>query len=298
MTQQKAVAKKQDVVSMVMGKVTKLQKNNQLVLPPNYSPQNALMSAWLELQHITTKNNQPVLQVCSQASIANALYEMVIFGLNPAKKQCYFIAYGKQLIMQPSRYGYETMARRADPRIDKIVAEVVYEGDEFEYEIKFGEKYITKHKQKLANKNNQPEGAYCVLLDGKGNVLKTEIMTYEQIKKSWQKSPMRPVLENGELKKGSTHAEFLEEMIKKTVIRRACKQIIQSSDDSDLFVETVNNQTVEVEEAKVEEIVEAETATVDFDEEVEKQANGEQPKQEGKKGSSPQEEDLGEDPGF
>ena len=200
--------------------------------------------------------------------------------------------------MQPSRYGYEAMAKRADPRIDKIVAEVVYEGDEFEYEIKFGEKYITKHKQKLVNKNNQPEGAYCVLLDSKGNVLKTEIMTYEQIKKSWQKSPMRPVLENGEIKKGSTHAEFLEEMIKKTVIRRACKQIIQSSDDSDLFVETVNNQTVEVEEAKVEEIVDAETATVDFDEEVEKQVEGEKPKQEGKKDPSPQEEDLGEDPGF
>jgi len=293
-----APVKKENVVGIVMEKVAKLQKNNQLVLPPNYSPQNALMSAWLELQHITTKNNQPVLQACSQPSIANALYEMVIFGLNPAKKQCYFIPYGKQLIMQPSRYGYEAMARRADPRIDKIVAEVVYEGDEFEYEIKFGEKYITKHKQKLSNKNNQPEGAYCVLLNGKGNVLKTEIMTYEQIKKSWQKSPMRPVLENGELKKGSTHVEFLEEMIKKTVIRRACKQIIQSSDDSNLFIDTISNQTVEMQEAKVEEIVDAETATVDFDEEVEKQANKEKPKQEDKKESFLQEEDLGEDPGF
>jgi recombination protein RecT len=39
-----------------------------------------------------------VLQACTRDSIANALLDMAVQGLNPAKKQGYFIAYGKQLV--------------------------------------------------------------------------------------------------------------------------------------------------------------------------------------------------------
>ncbi len=301
MAQNNAPAKKENVVSEVMAYVNKLQRKGDLLFPKNYSPKNALMSAWLILQNTTTKDKRPVLQACDRASIFQSLLEMVTLGLNPSKDQCYFIAYKNRLNLQVSRYGYEAMAKRTNPKIDKIIAEVVWEGDEFEYEIRLGEKYITKHIQKLTNKNRQPVGAYCVLLDKEGKVLKTTIKTFEQIKQAWKKSPSNPFKENGELKKDSTHAQFIEEMTIRTIIKMATKQTIKSSDDAYLFNQInqiEQQQNVQQEEEEMEDIIEAETATVDFDEEVEKQVEEEKPKQGGKKDSSPQKEDLGEDPGF
>ncbi len=67
-----------------------------------------MKSAWLILQAAVDKDKKPVLEVCSKNSIANALLDMVVQGLNPAKKQCYFIAYGNGLACQRSYFG--TMA--------------------------------------------------------------------------------------------------------------------------------------------------------------------------------------------
>ena len=62
-----------------------LQKKGNLALPPNYSAQNALMSAWLVLQETVDKNKLPVLQSCTRVSIVNSLLDMVIQGLNPSR---------------------------------------------------------------------------------------------------------------------------------------------------------------------------------------------------------------------
>src|SRR3990167_5548127 len=71
-----------------------------LHLPHDYSPENAMKSAWLVLQTVQDKDYKPALQTCTPESICNALMSMVIQGLNPDKKQCYFIVYGKALVCQ------------------------------------------------------------------------------------------------------------------------------------------------------------------------------------------------------
>jgi recombination protein RecT len=125
---------------------------------------------------------------------------------------------------------------RVDDSIGDIIAEPVWEGDKFEYEIDRGKKRVVKHKQTLDSiDSKKPKGAYCLVLDHEGNTIKTEIMTFEQIKSAWKKSQMRPVQDNGQIKAGSTHAEFMDEMIRKTIINRACKPIINSSSDANLF---------------------------------------------------------------
>lgn len=242
---------KNELVNGVMAKIEALQGQRKLALPPNYSAENALMSAYLKLQGIRTKDDKPVLQACAPESIANSLLDMVIQGLNPAKNQCYFIAYGNQLTLQRSYFGTATVAMRVMKAKRLPYAACVFEGDVFEYEIRDGNKWITKHVQSLKNiDKNKIVAAYCTVFPPEGDPY-TEILTMERIKQAWMQSRQRPFDDKGNLLPSSTHFKFTDEMAQKTVISRACKMFINSSDDSslDLIVESVNRSDDAADEA-------------------------------------------------
>lgn len=247
------VAIRRETVDIVAAKVKEFQSKGELFFPPNYSPENALKSAWLILQETADKDGKPALEVCSKESIANALLSMVIQGLNPDKKQCYFIPYGRKLVMQRSYFGSMHVAKSVNENIEDIYAEAVYEGDEFEYAKQRGKTVITKHIQKLENvKKDKIIAAYaCVLYkDGKEEAT---IMTIDEIKQSWKQSRMNPIDEKGHIKAGSTHEKFTADMCKKTVINKACKYIINSSDDRNILVKFAKEAETEVLESEVEE---------------------------------------------
>jgi len=245
-----AVAKPFDVVASVTSKLRVYTDNKELVLPANYSVENALKSAWLALQEAVDKDKHPVLQVCSQASIANALLNMAVQGLNPGKAQCYFIAYGNRLVCQRSYFGTMAVAERVAGASD-IWAQVVYEADEFEYTISHNRKSVSKHTQKLGNiKPTAIVAAYCVVEFSNGKPSFTEIMTIEQIKKAWAKSKMNPDSPT------SVHSQFPEEMAKRTVTNRACKALINSSSDSNLFLEHFNRSDEEQTAIELEAVIE------------------------------------------
>jgi recombination protein RecT len=222
---------KKDTVDIVASRVRQFKENGELHLPANYSAENAMKSAWLILQSTQDKNYAPVLQSCTKDSIANSLLDMVVQGLNPAKKQCYFIAYGKQLTCMRSYLGTEAVAKNV-AGVKDIYAQVVYKDDEFEYVLSRGKKKVTKHVQKIGNvASDKIVAAYCVVeFDDNEENNYTDIMTMDQIKKSWAKS------KNG----GAVQNEFSEEMAKRTVINRACKPIINSSNDSALLYTAMN----------------------------------------------------------
>lgn len=245
-----AITVKQETVDLILHKVTSFQAAGELNLPAAYSPGNALKSAWLILQQTVDRNDKPVLSVCSRPSIANALLDMVVQGLNPAKKQCYFIAYGQTLTCQRSYFGSMAMAKQVSRKPieeDGIIAQVVYDGDVFEYEIRRGKKIVTKHVQKIGNVDSTKIlAAYAQIFYEDGTEL-TDIMTIDQIKKSWLKSKMNP---NGEK---STHTLFTEEMCKRTVINRICKPVINSSSDKNLFIQAVRRSEEIRDEVEAEE---------------------------------------------
>jgi len=235
---------KRDVVDVVAGKIREFQESRELRLPDDYSPDNAMKSAWLILQGTTDKDNKPVLQICTKDSIANSLLDMVVQGLNPSKKQGYFIAYGDKLTFQRSYFGTMAVAKQVDETIQDIIPEVVYEGDVFKYRLERGKKVITEHEQSLENINGKKiKAAYCIIVDQDGQVKKTEIMTFDEIKQAWKQSKMHPVDDKGNVKAGSTHDKFTAEMSKRTVVNRACKPIINSSSDSNLFKEIFNRNS-------------------------------------------------------
>ena len=250
------LAARKETIDIVTARVREFQNKGELYFPSNYIPENALKSAWLTIQETEDKNKKPALEVCTKESIANALLSMVIQGLNPDKKQCYFIVYGNKLQLQRSYFGSMAVAKSVDADIEDIYGMVVYDGDEFEYEISKGKKIVTKHTQKIQNvkKENIVAAYACTLYkSGKENYV---IMTIDEIKQAWKMSKMYPVDDKGNIKGGSTHDKFMAEMCIKTVINRICKPIINSSSDSNIVAKFAAQTDAEFKELDVQEEIE------------------------------------------
>lgn len=252
---------KRDTVDVVADRVRKFQESGELHFPANYSPENAMKAAWLSIQETTDKNDKPALEVCTKDSIANALLNMVVQGLNPVKKQCYFIVYGNKLTLQRSYFGAMHIAKTVDPDIADIVAEVVYEGQTFKYAKKNGYNYIVEHQMQLGDDKNPIVGAYCQVLYNDGSEHAT-VMSIGEIMSAWTKSPTHPIDQNGNLKATSTHAQFTGEMAKKTVINRACKSIINSSGDDSLLITAYQQTEADIAEAEAQEEIKANANTI------------------------------------
>lgn len=245
---------KQETIDAVEKRVMEFKEKGELNLPENYSPNNALKSAWLILQETKDKANKPALSVCTRASVANSLLDMVVQGLNPAKKQCYFIVYGNQLVCMRSYFGTMAMVKRLYPQVADVVASTIHDGDNVTVTIDNGRKRVEKHIQKFGNEDNAIKGAYCVVLDKDNNIIRSEVMTIDQIKKAWAQSAIKPVDGDGNIKAGSTHDKFTTEMAKKTVINRCLKTMLNSSDDSDLVIQALNR----ADEIRTDDAVDAE----------------------------------------
>lgn len=244
-----------DTVDIVANRVRQFQERGELHFPANYSPENAMKAAWLAIQETVDRNKKPAVEVCTRNSIANALLNMVVQGLNPAKKQCYFIVYGNQLVLQRSYFGSMHIAKTVDPNIKEIVPDVVYKDDVFSYGKERGRTVILKHEQKLENiKKGHIVAAYCSVFYKDGTE-QTTIMTFDEIKQAWKQSQMNPIDEKGNVKDNSTHGKFTADMAKKTVVNRACKTIINSSDDSNLVILAYNNTNDDIEDARAQEEV-------------------------------------------
>lgn len=220
-----------DIADAVFNRVSQLESSRQLIFPPNYAVGNALKSAYLILQETKDRNGNSVLKSCSKASIANALLDMVIQGLNPVKKQCYFIPYGNQLQLFRSYFGDQVVVKNALPNVENIFATVIYEGDEVELDFdEDGEQYVKSHKTQLGNRDKNIVGAYAtIVIDGKKH---QELMTWAEIQKSWSKAKTKNV-----------QNDFPQEMAKRTVIRRLCKRFLNTSDDANMFVVESYNRT-------------------------------------------------------
>jgi recombination protein RecT len=267
-TEKTAVATQQQATALDMaidnkfidGLTTQLTQKEQLGLcfPPNYSVSNSLNSAYLILQETKDRDSKPVLTSCSKQSIASSLMDMTIQGLNPMKKQCYFVAMGGKLKLMRSYQGTMAVAKRCG--VVAVNAEVIYEGDTFKYHIENGVKVIDEHIQDFMNIDTAKiKGAYAVLeLDD--DTQYTEVMNINQIKKAWSKG-------YGYKDGAGVHGDFGDQMAKKTVIGRACKNIINSSDDANLtdaFNNASDNEELNVVAEDVHYEIETHANSVEF----------------------------------
>lgn len=229
-----AIQKHTKITDRVMARIQRLESEKKIALPPNYSAENALQSAWLTLQTVVDKDKRPALSVCTPGSVANSLLDMVIQGLNSAKKQCYFIVYGNQLTLSRSYFGTQAVLQRIGYNVD---ATIVWEGDTIERTVESARYKIVKHESPWKNHGGKIEGVYAIVKDKKsGEELWCEMMKWEEIQNSWKKSKTYNF-------NNSTHREFPGEMAKRTVIERAAKNFANTRDDNDLLIEAFNRTT-------------------------------------------------------
>ena len=236
-----------DITDNIARKLDELKKDGGLSIPANYNPANALKSAFFEMTNSASGN---LLEKCSRESIANSLLNMAIQGLSPAKKQCYFVPYGQNLSMQRSYFGTQKVVKSLT-NVEDIWATIIYEGDEFEIEIEGGRERIAKHTTSFLNRDNDIIGAYCIIKKSDGEEVLT-VMTRKEIEASWSQS-----------KNKSVQNKFPQEMAKRTVINRAAKAFINTSDDSDALIQAVNDTTEEEFENDQERAVRDVTETVE-----------------------------------
>ena len=212
------------ITSSVAARIGEMQ-NEGLMIAPNYSVSNALSSAYYALKNSNSGN---LLQQCTQDSVYNALLEMVTQGLSPAKKQCYFIKYGSDVQLRMSYFGTIKVTKDLQ-EVKDVTANVVYKGDTLDVAVENGRKKLVKHETDWRNADNPIIAAYCIITRTDGEEF-FEVMTKKQIDKSWSKAKTKNV-----------QIDFPDQMAMRTVINRAAKMFINTSNDSDLFAGAINN---------------------------------------------------------
>ncbi|HEM9584184.1 TPA: recombinase RecT [Streptococcus agalactiae] len=203
------------------------KQNENFIVPPNYSLGNALSNAYYELKNSSSGN---LLSQCTDESIYISLLDMVAQGLSPAKKQCYFIKYGDKVQLRRSYFGTMKVVKELN-EVKDIWAGVIFEGDVFKSEIVNGRRRFVSHESDWENQDNPIKGAYCIIKDINNEEYLT-IMTKKQIDKAWSKAKTKNV-----------QIDFSDQMAMRTVINRAAKLFINTSNDSSYFVEALNRTT-------------------------------------------------------
>lgn len=219
----------QTIADSIINSMAKLAGQGAVSFPKGYNYGNNLKLAYLQLSQSGS------LAKVTTASVGEALVEMVVQGLDIAKKQCYFIPYGNKLTMIRSYFGdVSALENTGLVVVGSTKAVVVYEGDEIEVAIENDEEVLKSFKADpnvFARHNKKIIGAYAVttLIN---NEKKYVFMSKEEIDKSWAKSkdPTRNV-----------QKDFAQEMAKRTVLRRLTKYIGNFSNSLDSLTEQQTN---------------------------------------------------------
>lgn len=226
--------KQNAMVTRVAEKVQSMVENNQINIPENYSIVNAVQAAYFKLTEVDFKKKISLIDSATKESVAFSLQDMAIQALSVAKNQGYFIVYGDKMQFVRSYHGTQAVIKRMNG-IKDIWANVIWKGEEFEVEYnERGQLAFKSHKVdwKAATGNKDDiEGAYCII-EREDGVQFLTVMTMDEIKVSWSQSSMATV-----------QNKYPQEMAKRTVINRAAKAFINTSDDSDLFIGAVNRTT-------------------------------------------------------
>ena len=211
-------------------------KTNNIITSKNYNVENAMVSLFTNVLSVKDKNGKAVLETCTPLSIQNAIYECITNELTPSKKQAYFIPYGNELTSQTSYFGNVKKAR--DVANVVIHSQVVREGDSIDAEMRANGTMLIRHKPDIKSLNKPIIMAYAVASNpATGEVVDSDIMTIEEIKKSWAKS------RSG----GAVSKEFPHEMARRTVTNRLAKHFINTSNDSNkIFITNPDGTQVQV----------------------------------------------------
>jgi len=134
------IAVRQEISDKATSELTKL-------LPPD-------KAARFVATGLRALSKNPDLLKGTQKSLVNAFYDAAVLDLEPVLGSVYFVKYGDQVTLLIGYKGLVELAKRGDPTIEDIYGQVVYEGDEFDYQEGDDPRLI--HKPSLARTTSDP----------------------------------------------------------------------------------------------------------------------------------------------
>jgi len=195
----------------------KTQAQIKMALPANVTPEKFVRVA------MTALNNSQDLANCTPESVMNGLLKCAADGLLPDNREAALVKFGNQAQYMPMVYGLIKRMRNSG-EVSTVNAYIVYENDDFEFEIINGEEKIS-HKPKIIGDRGQFILVYAVvsLKDGGRHV---EVMTKAEVDKTRDASRSKdsPAWKN-----------WYDEMAKKAVIHRAAKRVPTASEVDDMI---------------------------------------------------------------
>lgn len=209
-----------DTLDRVCASIDAKIKNGDFTPREGFDWKNAAVGMGIVLKTAKDKSGKPALEVCTPISIYNVVYEAAVKGLTAVRNQCYPIVYGNELTLQVSYFGYRAQLLSL-PQVVDCNALVIYEGDEFSYEIEDARIVNVKHKQNFQNMDaSKIVGAYATIVYAlRGQTFKnTTVMN---------KASLDAAKAKGAANSGA-YKDFGDMMARKTVFKRAAKDFLNS----------------------------------------------------------------------
>lgn len=249
------------IINQAINQYTSMVEQNVFDIPENYSYKNAIQQArYLLTKPAESGKNagKTIIEVCTPQSILQSVMEMAQKGLNPDKKQCYFIPYGNTCTLSVSYQGNVALAKRSGQDIGDIYGYAVYKDDKFELEFDIVKgTYKIKTYQPNVNEWKKEDiiGAFAVITDKDGEVKYTEYMTMEQIRAAWSMGAAKG--------NSPAHRNFPDQQAIKTVKSRAVKSFVNTADDSDIM--SNDEKSIAYTDNSFKEELEANANTLELD---------------------------------
>ena len=178
-------------------------------LPKDFNRERFVQNA------LSVLNDKPDLQKINKAQLQLGLIKAAMLNLNYANKEFYLIPYGSSVQFQIDYRGMQKVAKAYSVRkIKDIHADVVREGDVFDYSIVDNRASITFKPKPFSNADIV--GCFCYIEYEDGGIEVTRMSTEEvqDVRKNYATSKNSPAWQKS-----------FDQMMVKTVIRRALKTV-------------------------------------------------------------------------
>lgn len=205
-------AKKISVIESVRQSLTQLKGQFQMALPAHINPDRFIRVVQ------TAITTSPKLLECDRQSLFAACTRAAQDGLLPDGKEAALVPFKNQVQFMPMVGGILKKFRNSG-ECKSIMAQVVYENDEFNYSVDDTGEHIA-HKPLIFGDRGKKIGFYALATTKDGGVY-IEVMTISDMDK------IRAVSRSGD---SGPWRQWEEEMEKKSVIRRLAKRLPMSTD--------------------------------------------------------------------
>lgn len=208
-TQQQA--QQAQLAAQVRQDLQRMAQEFEAVLPQQIPAERFIRTA------ITAVQQDPDLLRTDRRSLLGACMKAAQDGLLLDKREATLVIYSNKAQYIPMVAGILKKVRQSG-QISSIAAHVVYERDEFDYQL--GDEERIYHKPNILQDRGQPVAVYCIARTIDGGAFR-EVMSVAQVEKVRARSRSA--------NKGPWATDW-DEMARKTVVRRLSKYLPSSTD--------------------------------------------------------------------